>query len=477
MIGSYFVKRAGLGVMLFAAVLVTIVLTPTSAFGGSRTVHVPPPNGSNDTANLQSALDTCVAYGPHCTVQLATGTYLTSQLVEYNFQGTFKGRGREKTTIQALPDLPVTADFTQGECKPNTSDCVWPSLIIFVDGNIIVSDLTVNEPNVPATQPWPGLGLTVINDGIRFMGKSRTNVTVQRVTVQGMPDSTTTNCNAPYPDYNLCQGTIFAGEFPKSQTPFDYYFLSGSFFVSHSSFSNVQAGVVADGFRKNSSVVVGGSPLAANTFTNVDFGSFVAIAQNSAGEVSFNKSSGNFAAIMIAPWIPGVFNPSGPSLNFIHDNNLTPTGSCANGVFMQDDPNDPRLYATVYNNTIQGQDLCPIDVGYTSGTTIMNNKIVGTGQFAIGMEDDTYAAVLGNDVTGFVADSGFAQIMLDGTLLWGTPADTSYSTVVCKTPSDTVMNLGTNNNVIGCTQVANNNAQPSKMSTRPKVLKKKPLVH
>jgi len=38
------------------------------------------------------------------------------------------------------------------------------------------------------------------------------------------------------------------------------------------------------------------------------------------------------------------------------------------------------------------------------------------------------------------------------------------------------MNLGTNNNVIGCTQVANNNAQPSKMSTGPKVLKK-PLVH
>jgi len=409
---------------------------------------------------------------------LAAGTYLTSQLVEYNFQGTFKGMGQRKTTIQALPNLPVPFDlFTQGECKPNTTDCLWPDLIIFVDGNITVSDFTISEPNIPATQPWLGGAYTCLNDGIRFMGQNRTNASVQRVTFKGKPDTSSTSC----PDFNFCNATIFAGEFPKSQTPFDYYFLSGSFSVSNSSFSNVWLGVGADGFRKDSSVVVGGSPLAANSFKNVDLGSFVAIAQNSTGEVSYNKSSGNYAAIIIAPWIPGVFNPSGPSLNFIHDNNLTPTGSCANGVFMQDDPNDPRLYATVYNNTIQGQNLCPIDVGYTSGTTIMNNKIVGTGQFAIGMEDDTYAAVLGNDVTGFVADSGFAQIMLDGTLLWGTPADTSYSMVVCKTPSDTVMNLGTNNTMIGCKQVTNaagvvsQKAAP-RIAVRPEVLKRGPLV-
>jgi hypothetical protein len=80
-------------------------------------------------------------------------------------------------------------------------------------------------------------------------------------------------------------------------------------------------------------------------------------------------------------------------------------------------------------------------------------------------------------VTGFTAnpDAGLAQIVLDRDLQ-GLP-DTSDSTVVCKTPSDTVMNLGTNNKVIGCTQVTNNNAQPSKMSAGPKVLKKKPLDH
>jgi hypothetical protein len=111
----------------------------------------------------------------------------------------------------------------------------------------------------------------------------------------------------------------------------------------------------------------------------------------------------------------------------------------------------------------------------TTATISVNNKISGTGPDAIW--DGRYRAVLGNDVTGSTAnpDSGLAQIVLDRSLQ--DLPDTSDSTVVCKTSSDTVMNLGTNNKVIGCTQVASNNAQRSKMSAGPRVLKKKPLVH
>jgi hypothetical protein len=106
----------------------------------------------------------------------------------------------------------------------------------------------------------------------------------------------------------------------------------------------------------------------------------------------------------------------------------------------------------------------------------VSNKISGTGPDAIGVWDGTYASVLENDVTGFTAnpDAGLAQIEPDGDLQ-GLP-DTSYSTVVCKAPSGSVMNLGTNNTVIGCQQVANNSVRPSRMSAGPKVLKKRPLV-
>jgi pectin methylesterase-like acyl-CoA thioesterase len=103
-----------------ASVTVTVI---------GSTAQVPAPNGSDDTATIQSALDACVKHGPGCTVQLQAGTYKTRQLVAKNFQGTFKGAGMATTIIEALPALPVNVpDFlSAGECVPNLTDCLWPS--------------------------------------------------------------------------------------------------------------------------------------------------------------------------------------------------------------------------------------------------------------------------------------------------------------------------------------------------------------
>lgn len=38
-------------------------LTAATAWAGSHIVYVPPPNGTDDTSNIQAALDTCVACG------------------------------------------------------------------------------------------------------------------------------------------------------------------------------------------------------------------------------------------------------------------------------------------------------------------------------------------------------------------------------------------------------------------------------
>ena len=131
------IKRAGPVMALLMVIVGLVTLTSINAWAGSYTVYVPRPNHVNDTANLQTALDKCVAHGPGCTVQLSAGNYLTSQLVAYNFRGTFKGKGKSKTVVEALPELVVTPGFPNGgECKPNTTDRSWPSLIIFVDGDI-----------------------------------------------------------------------------------------------------------------------------------------------------------------------------------------------------------------------------------------------------------------------------------------------------------------------------------------------------
>ncbi|MGA2514670.1 MAG: hypothetical protein ABSG37_13805, partial [Candidatus Limnocylindrales bacterium] len=117
-------------VLLSAGLLALSLAAPATVMATpGHTYLVAKPNGTDDTAHIQAALDSCAAYGPNCTVQLRAGKYKTSQLVEDDFQGTFEGAGEYRTTIEALPKLTGT-----------------PNLITFEDGNIEISDLTISEP-------------------------------------------------------------------------------------------------------------------------------------------------------------------------------------------------------------------------------------------------------------------------------------------------------------------------------------------
>ena len=100
---NYIIVPLGPRLALLVGLLGLIAFLPVTAWAGGRVVNVPPPNGVNDTANLQAALDTCVAYGRDCTVQLAAGNYLTSQLVAYNFHGIFKGKGKIRRQSRPYP--------------------------------------------------------------------------------------------------------------------------------------------------------------------------------------------------------------------------------------------------------------------------------------------------------------------------------------------------------------------------------------
>src|ERR1017187_10902987 len=95
--------------------------------------------------------------------------------------------GMDRTTIEALPNLPVNLQGP-GECLPNTTPCLWPSLIIFVDGNIHVSDLSipVTAPPGTATTGWSLFGLEVSSllDGLRFMGQHPTDVSIDRISIE-----------------------------------------------------------------------------------------------------------------------------------------------------------------------------------------------------------------------------------------------------------------------------------------------------
>ena len=80
--------------------------------------------------------------------------------------------------------------------------------------------------------------------------------------------------------------------------------------------------------------------------------------------------------------------------------------------------------------------------------------------------------VVQDSVSGFTVDStvGLAQIFLD--------SSRSNDLVVCSNPSDTALNLGTNNLVIGCEQViATGSPDPANTPFRPNLPKGKPALH
>ena len=435
-----------------AAATVLLGLGVTRVGAGPCTVPVPLPNGTDDTAALQAALDRCVSHGPGCTVQLAAGTYRTRQLVVYEFRGTFKGRGRDATVIEALPGLRVDSWIEESDTywPPSATDHPWPSLILFVDGDIRVSDLAVRIPHVPATEPYylgPGWQLAALIDAIRFMGERRTDATVERVAIEGREDPS----DMGFWGFNVANAITYAGELPTgSGIAFDYYPIGGRLSVRSSRFESVLSGVyptiVHDG-----RVTIGGSPSAGNVFENVGVGTDLESLQGSTAEVSHNRVNGaRLAGAWAIPWCCG-FLPTKPSRFSIHDNHLIPTGESAEGIVLLDDPATPWIRAHVSRNTVEAQGIGygGISAYNTHGSRIHDNRISGNGADAIGVWNGRDALVLKNDVEDFVADytadHAHAQIVLDGT--------TSHSAVVCRTPADSVLDQGLDNRLIGCRPV------------------------
>jgi hypothetical protein len=435
-------------------ILAALTLAATCTWAASHTVNVLPPNGTDDTANIQAALDTCVAHGPGCTVQLAAGKYLTRQLVAYDFQGSFKGMGMGSTTIQALYPLPVSIPdpITNGECLPNTTTCLWPSLIIFVDGNISVSDLAIliTAPPGMATEKWTvyGLQMSSLLDGLRFMGQHPTDVSIDHISIEGLPDNSAYSFGIQVGfgiGFNVVNEIIFTGELPRSSTPFNYYLMSGSLTVRNSFFKSAIDGVSQDGFLHSSQITIGGSPSAGNRFENLYVGMDLEGSEGSFFNVSNNDSSGIYYSMWVVPWQP-VFVPKSPSRYLIHDNQFVTTAAGAAGIFLSDSSTNPWIQATIWNNRIELQDVMSdgIDATNTKNTAVLNNAIAGSGYDAIGLRGSTSSVLLGNDLSGYTPDStaGLADIYLD--------PSTSHDLVVCAQSSDSVLNLGTKNVVIGC---------------------------
>ncbi len=101
-------------------------------------VVVVEPTGLDDTENLITAFAEAMGYYPHAVVQLVEGEYFIGFIEIREFNGKFRGAGRNKTVITAHNDLDIV---------PLTDQNLNTYLIKFVGGDVSVSDMTLMTPS------------------------------------------------------------------------------------------------------------------------------------------------------------------------------------------------------------------------------------------------------------------------------------------------------------------------------------------
>jgi hypothetical protein len=463
-------------VLLTAGLLAASLTAPAAVSAAGNTFTVAAPNGVDDTAAIQAGLDWCATHGPNCTVQLKAGTYRSSLLLEYNFNGTFKGAGESRTTIQALPNLSVTTGdpWANGACLPNLTTCRLPSFLTFVDGNVTVSGLALDFPATNGTEtdlfPLGGSDVTGLVNALEFTGDGAYSALVDHVSVTGRADTAGPTIWDTH--FNVLQGIVFDGWLPTAPFPSSTTATrSGSFTVRNSTVETVFDAVVVAGAVTSSKVSI-----TANRIADVDIGIDVGAA-NSTFDISGNSIAADFADPVEWDHYGVLVEPSGfadlvtrLSQFSITDNKIVVVDTCGCNMFGMW-LNDAKPWwgapahwftATVKHNTISlpANVILPdnvklgIDANNITGATISGNTITSTatgtyegiglwGSFPDWLPS-TGNTIIANDLSGLTLDPSFslAKIYLD--------PYTSDNHVVCAGQGVSVLDQGTGNHVTGC---------------------------
>jgi hypothetical protein len=422
---------------------------------------VGPPSGGDDTAILQAALDYGASH-PGCVLQLSPGKFLTKQLLIDNFRGTIKGMGMGKTTIEALPELPVTQD-DPFYFSPHSAQNLWPILMQFTDGDVFFSDLAITFPAAKATQDYidysgpDKVTRNILIYVLRVTGQSA-NLTLNRVKMEGGLAAQMD------PDYGRLNHWMVV-DFEPLNFPGT---LSGTLSVTASVFLNNSGSIQAFALD-TSKVTIGGSPSASNLFQDVEQPVYLQYFENSSSEVSHNNMvRTNWVGIGLNQACCG---PSQTSSKFVvQHNNITvlPTYGSYYGYWWPDGidlidydwppdyPQSVKSEFVVSDNTIQlaNDTGAGVYALQDAGSIIANNRISGTGWAALFLDGSTRDTLIGNNVQHHTSEvEGMAPITL-----W---FNTSLSTVVGGPNAANAVDWGANNTLVGVNNMRGNPPGPA----------------
>jgi len=106
-------------VLTLVALGLLLVASAAPALASAKTFSVHP-SGGDDTANIQAAFNAAVKAGPGSTVQLSAGHFYTNNIVVKNFDGSFRGAGEGRTTIDCLRGLDLSLPGATEVGNPGT---------------------------------------------------------------------------------------------------------------------------------------------------------------------------------------------------------------------------------------------------------------------------------------------------------------------------------------------------------------------
>lgn len=231
------------------------------------------PTGSDDTANLQCAIDTAELL-PGATIKLKPGTFHTAQLVATGLRGKVMGAGEAKTTMVNLPALQFSEYYW--DAMPSSSN-PWPSLLAFVGGDFEVSDLAIRIVGEEPMAPPESLSLyTALSEAILIIG-TEANASFERITVEGEAE---TNPSVFGFGSNVNNGIYYRGQCCTLDNP-----LSGTFRVTQSTVRNVGDGIPV------SNLIGADVLISGNIIEPTSYGASLADLTDSRYEFSSNRVS------------------------------------------------------------------------------------------------------------------------------------------------------------------------------------------